>query len=164
MHRLDGESTFPAPVPAPEDLGSRFCSPMAALITSAARLMLARAEHEVTSRGGTYALCDTDSLAIVANEHGGPVTCPGGPVATPSGEPAVRALSWQDVEEIRERFATLNPYDPEKVRGSVLELEDENFTDRKKRVRRQLYCYSISARHYALYTLDEKRRARTQSR
>lgn len=37
-----------------------------------------RAEHEVTSRGGTYTFCDTDSLAIVANEHSGPVTCPGG--------------------------------------------------------------------------------------
>ena len=37
-----------------------------ASITAAARLMLALLEREVTKVGGSYAFCDTDSLAIVA--------------------------------------------------------------------------------------------------
>jgi hypothetical protein len=36
----------------------------------------------------------------------------------------------------------------------VLEVEDENFEDNERTRQRQLYCYSISAKRYALYTLD----------
>ena len=132
VHRSDGESTFGAPTSAPEELGSYFFGPMAALITSAARLMLALAEREVTSRGGTYAFCDTDSLAIVATREGGIVECPGGEHRTANDHPAIRALSWHKVDEIRDRFANLNPYDRSKVKGSVLELEGQNFEDAKR--------------------------------
>ena len=52
---------------------------MAACITAAARLMLAILETLVTERGGTWAFWDTDSMAIVATEHGGLIECPGGP-------------------------------------------------------------------------------------
>ena len=50
----------------------RYCfPPLAACITAAARLMLALLERLRHRRGGSYAFCDTDSMAIVATEHGG---------------------------------------------------------------------------------------------
>jgi hypothetical protein len=39
----------------------------------------------------------------------------------------VKALTWEQVEVIRMRFAALNPYDPSAVPGSILKLEKENF-------------------------------------
>ncbi len=56
--------------------------PLASLITSAGHLLLALLERLVTDRGGTYAMEDTDSMAIVARERGGLVPCPGGPYRT----------------------------------------------------------------------------------
>ena len=41
------------------------------------------------------------------------------------GTDAIRALSWDQVAAIRQRFAALNPYDPSKIGGSVLRLEDQ---------------------------------------
>ena len=52
--------------------------PMASLITGAARLMLSLLEYSVTQLGGTYAMEDTDSMAIVVDEEGRLVACPGG--------------------------------------------------------------------------------------
>ncbi len=60
----------------------------------------------VTDRGGTYAMEDTDSMAIVAHEHGGLIACPGGPYRMDDGSEAIRALSWEQVAEIVERFAS----------------------------------------------------------
>ena len=69
-------------VAAPEDPG-RYCfPPFASCITGAARLMLAMLERCVTDLGGTWAFCDTDSMAIVATDEGGLVPCPGGPEST----------------------------------------------------------------------------------
>ena len=61
------------------------------------------------------------------------------------------------MEDIRERFSQLNPYSSPEARGSLLELEDENFTDETRSARRQLWCYSISAKRYALYTQQENK-------
>src|SRR5688572_24999137 len=77
-------------------------------------MMLALLEHEVTRRGGTYAMEDTDSMAIVATEDGGLVECPAGPERFPDCREAVKALT------------------------------------------RQLYCFAISAKRYALFVLDGK--------
>jgi len=126
--------------------------PLAALITASARLMLALLEQQVTTRGGTYAMCDTDSMAIVANQHGGLVPCEGGNSKLPDARPAILALTWKDVIESTERFATLNPYDATAVAGSVLEIEKENYgADGKQK---QLHAYAVSAKRYALYNLD----------
>src|SRR5262249_23515809 len=139
-----GDEPFRRPVSAPEEPGDYCFPPFAATITGAARLMLALLEHEVGSRGGTYAFCDTDSMAIVATETGEPAPCLGGPHHCHDNTPAVRALSWGHVEEIRSRFETLNPYNQEIVSDSILELEDENYADPKTRTeRRQLYCHVI---------------------
>jgi hypothetical protein len=144
----DGK-TFESQTHAPEEPGEFSFPPLAALITAAARLMLALLEVRVGERGGSYAFCDTDSMAIVASEDGGLVPCPGGSHRTADGLAAVRALSWQGVDEIREQFAALNPYDPGVVPGSIIKIEDENFDESGARI--PLMCYGISAKRYVLF-------------
>ena len=84
-----------------------------ACITGAARLMLAMLERCVTDLGGTWAFCDTDSMAIVATEDGGshPMSRLA-PSDCPKGHEAVRALSYAQVEAIRERFNRPQPLRP----------------------------------------------------
>ncbi len=154
VHGLAG--AFPARTGAPEEPGEFCFPPLAALITAAARLMLAMLERCVTDLGGTYAFCDTDSMAIVATKTGGLVPCGGGPHRLPGGTAAIRALSWAQVDGIVTRFAALNPYDRTVVPGSILKIEDENFAA-TSRARRQLHCYAISAKRYALFTLAADR-------
>ncbi|MDP9365599.1 MAG: hypothetical protein M3Q10_15485, partial [Chloroflexota bacterium] len=159
--RVHGLRTIEREVDGPEELGAFCFPPLATLITGGARLMLALAEHEVRRRGGRYALLDTDSLAIVATEHGGLVPCAGGPERLPGGREAIRALSWAAVEEVRDRFRSLNPYGD---RESILELEDENFgpcacgAGHKSAKactggQRQLYAYCVASKRYALFNL-----------
>jgi hypothetical protein len=136
------DQPFTDRVSAPEEPG-KFCyPPLAAVITSGARLLLALLERCVTDEGGTWAMADTDSMGIVATALGGLIDCPGGPNLK-RGKPAVRALSHAQVDQIRERFASLNPYDKTAVPGTILKAEVD------------AYCYAISAKRYALYRLDE---------
>jgi hypothetical protein len=88
-------------------------------------------------------------------ESGGPLPCPGGQHATSDHKPAVLALSFEQVEKIRGRFEALNPYDPAIAPGSILEVEDENYTDETRTIRRQLCCLAISAKRYVLYELNQ---------
>jgi hypothetical protein len=150
-HGLEATS-FEDRVEHPERPG-RYCfPPLAALITAGARLMLSLLEHEVERRGGTYAMEDTDSMAIVATESGGLVPCVGGPHRLSDGSAAVKALRWQDVHEMARRFEALNPYNRQIVRGSILKIEDVNFQTGQQR---QVYCYAISAKRYALFERDD---------
>ncbi|MBT3328204.1 MAG: hypothetical protein HN396_18420, partial [Gemmatimonadales bacterium] len=142
-------------VGSPEDSGKWCFPPLAAFIAGGARLMLAVLERCVSDLGGTYAFCDTDSMAIVANESGGLIDCPGGNVRTSEGEEAIQALSWKQVDAIVERFERLNPYDLTVVPGSILEVEEENFL-KGTRDREQLWCYSISAKRYVLFNRNDK--------
>ncbi|MGO8872375.1 MAG: hypothetical protein ACLQPH_13425 [Acidimicrobiales bacterium] len=135
------KEVFSDRVAAPEDPGKYCFPPFAACITGAARLMLAMLERCVVDLDGSWALCDTDSMAIVATEHGGLAPCPGGPERLPDGTEAVRALSCAQVEAIRERFNVLNPYDCTAV-PEILKLDARGF------------CYSVSAKRYTLYDLD----------
>lgn len=146
------DQPFKRSVANPEEPGEYAFPPVAAAITGAARLLLALTEHEVNTRGGTYAFCDTDSMAIVANRHGDLIACNGGAHALPDGRDAIRALTWDQVEEIRDRFGALNPYDAAIVPGSILELEDENYTHDTRTSRRQLWCFAISAKRYTFLT------------
>jgi len=129
-----GDGSFPTKATTPERPGGFSFPPISAFIAGGARLMLALLEHEVTRRGGTYAICDTDSMAIVASVEGD------------LGAP-IPQLSWEDVEQVRYRFDALNPYDRSLI-DSILKLEEENFDGG---LRRQLWCYAISAKRYALY-------------
>jgi hypothetical protein len=133
------------------EVPGEFCfPPLASLITGAARLMLALLEHSVAKLGGTYAMEDTDSMAIVATERGGLVVCKGGTLRTTHGEEAVRAVTWKQVRQIVAMFEQLNPYDRKIIPGSVLKIEDDNF-DPNTGKQRQLYCLAISAKRYALF-------------
>jgi hypothetical protein len=60
----------------PESPGEFCFPPLASLITGGSHLLLALLERLVTDRGGTYAMEDTDSIAIVASKEGGLVACP----------------------------------------------------------------------------------------
>ena len=143
---------FTCPVRNPERPGEYCFPPLASLITAAARLMLALLERCVTDLGGTYAMEDTDSMAIVATQRGGLIECEGGTYRK-NGKPAITALSWAQVAAIAKRFETLNPYDRSAIPGSVLKIEDDNF-DPKTGRQRQLWCLAISAKRYTLFLRD----------
>jgi hypothetical protein len=145
---------FECSVLNPEYPGEYCFPPLASLITSAARLMLALLERCVTDLGGTYAIEDTDSMAIVGTEVGDLIECPGGPDRK-DGKPAIKALSWAQVDTIAKRFERLNPYDRAAIPGSILKIEDDNFTDPETRnQQRQLCCVAISAKRYTLFVRD----------
>jgi hypothetical protein len=116
--------------------GSFFNPVLASLVTGAARLALAMAEAEVALRGGTFAFCDTDSLAIVAGEY------------APQDIPC---LSDHDVKDIVTKFNRLNPYDDTAV-PNLLKIEYEDFP--------ALRCWAVSAKRYVLFTRDERNRLR----
>jgi hypothetical protein len=87
--------------------------------------------------------CDTDSMAIVATENGGElICCPGGNQHLPDGTAALKALSYQQVDEIRTTFNSLNPYNLAAI-PDLLKLEHTGI------------CYAISAKRYAVYSQDE---------
>ena len=149
-HGIDAES-FRCRVAHPDVPGEYCFSPIASLITGAARLMLALLEHSVVNLGGTYAMEDTDSMAMVATERGGPIPCAGGKRGV------INALSWKQVEDISNQFDALNPYNRDAVPTSILKLEDDNYDDPEKREhQRQLYCLAISAKRYALFLRDKR--------
>jgi hypothetical protein len=153
-HGLDPEP-YRCSVIHPEQPGEFCLPPLASLITGAARLALALLEHCVTRLGGTYAMEDTDSMAIVSTKRGGLVRCPDGDLLTTANEQAVRALSWAQVRQIVRRFEALNPYRRDIIPGSVLKIEDDNY-DPKTGKQRQLHCYAISAKRYALFIWPKK--------
>ena len=148
-HSLDPEP-YECSVIHPEHPGEFCFPPLASLITGAARLMLALLEHSVSELGGTYAMEDTDSMAIVATERGGIIPCKGGGLRARNGEAGIQALTWKQVDQIVAKFETLNPYDRNVIRGSVLKIEEDN-CDPKTGNQRRLYCLAISAKRYALF-------------
>ncbi len=130
-----------------------FCfPPLASLITGGGHLLLALLERLVTDRGGTYAMEDTDSMAIVASKRGGLVVCAGGPDRTEDGGNAIRALPWAQVDEIAELFDRLNPYDRDAVPHPILKIEEDNFDQTGGQ--RQLWSLAVSAKRYALFVRD----------
>jgi hypothetical protein len=137
----------------PEKPGEFCFPPLASLITRAARLMLALLDHCVTELGGTYAMEDTDSMAVVATKRGEFVPCPGGNLVR-NGVEGVNALTWKQVDQIVKKFEALNPYNRQIISGSLLKIEDDNF-DLKTGKQRQIHCLAISAKRYALFTLSQ---------
>ena len=119
-----------------EDPGRYFNPLLGVLITGAARLMLGIAERLTLDRGLDWAFCDTDSLAMVR---------PGGMSRPEFHKRARSVIHW---------FMPLNPYAKP---GSLLKVEDLNsgITSGKPE---PLYCFAISAKRYALFNLDGKKR------
>jgi hypothetical protein len=127
--------------PVEEKQGPWYAPYLASLITSGGRLYLAMVEACVKEKQGTYLFCDTDSLAIVASKNGGSLRIP--------GSEGVRILSRAEVQAIVDKFADLNPYNREIVKGSILNLTDANFDAAGNQ--RELNGLSISAKRYAIY-------------
>jgi hypothetical protein len=150
-HGIDPDP-YTCTVAHPEFSGEFWFAPLGSLITAGARLMLALLDHCVSELHGTYVMEDTDSMAIVATEHGGLVPCPGGPFEMPDGHAAVKALSWKEVDEIAARLAKLSPY-ADKSR-SILKIERDNY-DPETGKQRQVYCLAIASKRYALFLRDK---------
>jgi hypothetical protein len=66
----------------------------------------------------------------------------------------VWALSFADVDRIRDKFESLNPW-RDSLKAPFLKLEKENFGQDGER--QQLYAYCISAKLYCLYNLEGDR-------
>lgn len=114
------------------DVPGEFCyPPIAVVITSAARLMLAMLETEITRAGGTWAFADTDSMAIVTGKSAIPVPDHDHDYTIPVLAPAV-------IDRIIRRFNALSPYDSDLV-PNLLKTEFEG------------YAYVISAKRYCLF-------------
>ncbi|MDX3458949.1 hypothetical protein PV396_44730 [Streptomyces sp. ME02-8801-2C] len=138
----------------PEAPGQYCFPPIGTLITGAARLILGMLEKLVTDAGGTWAMCDTDSMAIVASHNGGfmaPEPCIPPKMVDQNYPERIPILTYETVESIRKRFDSLSPYDPE-IAGPIPILKremPESLDDP------QVYCYAISAKRYAVFTIDD---------
>ena len=112
----------------------------ATLITGAARLMLALTECLAFDHELNWAFCDTDSMAFANTQ------------SLPFDEFVGR------VQDICDWFDRLNPYEPapKKGRVSILEMEDQNFSENKGKEKEfePLFCFAISAKRYALFNRD----------
>jgi hypothetical protein len=150
---FSGEANIEERATITERPGPFYFPPVSALITAGGRLLLSMLEKMVAAEGGTYLMCDTDSMAIVASEPGGLVSCSGGTHKMHDGRDAIKALSWSETRRIVERFETLNPYNRRIVPGSILNIVEEiNFDSTGKQ--RQIYGYGISAKRYSIHILD----------
>lgn len=116
-------------VNAPNERPGKYCNPIiASFVTSGARLKLTALEANVVRMGGTYAFCDTDSLAIVTADP---------------GHLSVPSLSAEAIEEVIRAFDSLNPYDRDII-PNLLKREQENVN-----------CWAISAKRYVLFRRNE---------
>jgi hypothetical protein len=137
--RIFADHSFATPVHAVEVPG-RYCfPPLAVLITGAARLILAMLEREVLNRGGGYAFCDTDSMAVVTDYSASESEGNGAGLSNRDD-----ALSLEEVDQIIARFESISPYGD---LGSILKVEPENF---ENGARTPLYAWVVSAKRYAL--------------
>jgi hypothetical protein len=123
--------------------------PAAALITAGGRLMLAILERMAKDLGAMYLLTDTDSMFFIASEKGGMYPCPGGQYKLKNGTPAIKAVTWKQVDALCAKLNSLNPYDPNIV-SDILKVEDSNYARNGKQ--HQLFGLAVSAKRYVVYT------------
>ena len=113
--------------------GAYFHPLLATLITGAARLMLALAEHQVIEQGLDWVFADTDSIGI-GNTRNLP-----------------RDRFVETALRVRDRFKDLNPYGEDR---SILQLEKVDFPPDKRDDLQALdppFCLAVSAKRYVLF-------------
>jgi hypothetical protein len=115
----------------------RFFHPLlATLLTSAARLLLGLAEHQIEAQGLDWAFCDTDSMAI----------------AQPPGMPERDFLSGS--RAVLDWFEPLKPY---AISEPLFKLENANFAlepdPGSSEPPDPLYCLAISDKRYVLFNV-----------
>lgn len=140
--------------------GPWYFPPLASLITSGGRLLLAMAERCVSDAGGTWLFCDTDSIAVVASKRAGHIR---GALPAEQDDLAIKdgltdkrefarvpVISHDTVRQISKRFSSLNPYG---FPGTILKIEDVNHEggDPSKPLR-VVHGFAISAKRYCLFT------------
>ena len=138
LQRLDGR-TERRRVDRPEDPGPWAFPPFASAVTAGGRLLMAALERLLADDGGLFASANTDSATVLSTCDGGLVACPGGPDHLDDGSAAVRAISWEALDAVRERFAPLNV---------ELRLTAENFDGGEQR---QLYAIGVAGSRVILY-------------
>jgi hypothetical protein len=146
---FSGEYKFDQTTLAVERPGKWQFPPAAALITAGGRLMLTILERMAKDLGGAYLLTDTDSMFFIASEKGGLYPCPGGQYKLKNGTPAVKAITWKQVDALCAKLNSLNPYDP-KIVSDILKVEDCNKARNGKQ--HQLFGLAVSAKRYVVYT------------
>jgi hypothetical protein len=157
LHIFSGVENYKTPsAKVWEEPAEFYCPVIASLVTGGSHLLCAMLECMVRDKGGHIASMDTDSAMIVSTKDGGLVPCAGGlhrltTYQVPSGNAAIKALSWDEVDRIRDRFESLNPW-RDTLKVPFLKLEKENFTSDGER--HQLYAYCVSAKLYSLFNLD----------
>jgi hypothetical protein len=152
--------------PLPEDLrhpeqpGRFSCPPIAGMITAGARLMLGIAHKLVMNRGGLVAFGDTDSLAIVTTENGGPVRIRterlGRRLTVSPGDdrdPEYHSLSVDEIKDIVFAFEKLNPYDQALIPGSIIEVKTQTKPDKITPI--PVWALCVSTKRYCLWSLDD---------
>jgi len=123
-----------------EEPGRYFHPVLGTLITGAARLMLALAERLAIDAGLSWALCDTDSMALAK------------PEGMAEDEFLIRA------DHVREWFTPLNPY---ATKGPLFKVEEANWGLVNGKIDGEiepLYCFAVSAKRYVLFNLDNRGR------
>ena len=134
-----------------ENPGAWYFPPLASLITSGGRLLLASGEID-QKKEGRYLFCDTDSLCIVGTEEGGIAPCEGVTFSL-RRKPSNQSTSAGP----KSKFIAEQVQETEPIRLSlvpqILKIEDVNYVDRDpKKSFRQLFGYAVSAKRYALYS------------
>lgn len=117
-----------------EATGSFFHPLLAALITGAARLMLAITERRAHDIGLDWAFCDTDSMALAKPEGMG------------------QEEFYKRAREVQQWFTPLCPY---AEKEPLLKIEDYNYSLSDPKNFEALFCYAISSKRYALFNRDE---------
>ena len=160
LHVFSGETDYLTPPVEVWERPSEFsCPVIASLVTGGSHLLCAMLEQVVRDMGGQIAAIDTDSGMIVSTKDGGLVPCAAGPhrlknYQEGSGNAAVWALSFAEVDRIRERFEPLNPW-RKTLKTQFLKLEKENFDSNGER--QQLIFYGMAAKLYCLLNLEGNR-------
>jgi hypothetical protein len=154
---FSGETDYLTPPAETWERPSEFyCPVIVSLVTGGSHLLCAMLECVARDMNGQIAAMDTDSAMIVSTRNGGLVPCAGGPhklknYQEGSGNDALWALSFAQVDTIRERFEHLSPW-RKTLKTPSLKLENENFDASGNR--QQLNFYGISAKLYCLFNLD----------
>jgi DNA-binding transcriptional regulator YdaS (Cro superfamily) len=124
MHRLERPGSY--------------CNPLVGIFPPAAcRLAVAMMEAEVHRLGGELARISTDAVNIVSTPDGGEVQLAGGA--------KVHALSYEEIDRIREKFQALAP------RGQPFwKLEPENHPPKGCTRDPNLYLFAVSSQRFTL--------------
>lgn len=92
-------------------------------------------------------------MFFVASEKSGLYPCPGGPYKCKDGTPAIKAITWKQVDALCSKLNSLNPYDPNTV-SDILKVEGCNYDRGGKQ--HQLLGLAVSAKRYVVYTQKHK--------